>query len=174
MMLPAAAPMIVIFAAAQARRSRGGAVPTWVFTLGYLLVWLAARVLAYVVVEIADQIAGHLAPENRAAARRLALDATLVMAGLYQFTALKRACLRRWGRPPTHQGGLGGDPTRDPHGGHGEKAWDENLRQTAGSQREKRMVDRADSYDQAGDAASWSALAARMKSFSCRPLIFLV
>ena len=26
-----AAPMIVIFAAAQARRSRGGAVPTWVF-----------------------------------------------------------------------------------------------------------------------------------------------
>ena len=58
-----------------------------------MLVWLAARVLAYVVVEIADQIAGHLAPENRAAARRLALDATLVMAGLYQFTPLKRVCL---------------------------------------------------------------------------------
>jgi predicted metal-binding membrane protein len=42
MMLPAAAPMILIFASAQARRERATAIPTWIFTAGYILVWLAA------------------------------------------------------------------------------------------------------------------------------------
>jgi predicted metal-binding membrane protein len=52
MMLPATAPMILIFASAQARRERHAAVPTWIFTVGYLLVWLAADLLVYVVVQI--------------------------------------------------------------------------------------------------------------------------
>src|SRR5262245_33115131 len=38
MMLPSAAPMILTFAAAQARRDRNVAVPTWMFIVGYLLV----------------------------------------------------------------------------------------------------------------------------------------
>ena len=41
MMLPAAAPMILIFALAQARRDRHVAVPTWIFVAGYILVWAA-------------------------------------------------------------------------------------------------------------------------------------
>ena len=48
MMLPAAAPMILIFAAAQARRDRHVAVPTWIFVAGYILVWAAAGLGAYV------------------------------------------------------------------------------------------------------------------------------
>ena len=48
MMLPAAAPMILIFASAQARRDRHVAVPTWIFVAGYMLVWAAAGLGAYV------------------------------------------------------------------------------------------------------------------------------
>ena len=48
MMLPAAAPMILIFAAAQARRDRHVAVPTWIFVIGYIVVWAAAGLGAYV------------------------------------------------------------------------------------------------------------------------------
>src|SRR3954468_11723804 len=39
MMLPSAAPMILMFAAAQARRERDVAIPTWIFVAGYMLVW---------------------------------------------------------------------------------------------------------------------------------------
>src|SRR6476646_947315 len=48
MMLPAAAPMILIFASAQARRDRHVAIPTWIFVAGYILVWAAAGLGAYV------------------------------------------------------------------------------------------------------------------------------
>ena len=48
MMLPAATPMILIFASAQARRDRHVAVPTWIFVAGYMLVWAAAGLFAYV------------------------------------------------------------------------------------------------------------------------------
>jgi predicted metal-binding membrane protein len=53
MMLPAAAPMILTFAQAQAqaRRDRAILVPTWVFIAGYLLVWLVAGWVVYPVVQ---------------------------------------------------------------------------------------------------------------------------
>jgi predicted metal-binding membrane protein len=93
MMLPAAAPMILIFAAAQARKARRVAVPTWIFVAGYLLVWLAAGVLVYVLVQIGSDVVTELAAAQRAAWAPLALGATLIGAGLYQFTPLKRVCL---------------------------------------------------------------------------------
>ena len=95
MMLPAAAPMVFMFAAAQARRrtSSGVAVPTWIFVSGYLLVWAAAGVLVYVLVQAASDLATRLDPPDRSIWAPLALGATLVAAGLYQFTRLKRVCL---------------------------------------------------------------------------------
>jgi predicted metal-binding membrane protein len=93
MMLPAAAPMIVVFASAQARRAPGSAIPTWIFVAGYLLVWAAAGLLAYGVVQIGSAIATSLAPAERATYAPIALGITLVAAGLYQFTSLKRVCL---------------------------------------------------------------------------------
>ena len=45
MMLPAATPMVLIFASAQARRQKQVAVPTWIFIAGYMIVWAAAGVL---------------------------------------------------------------------------------------------------------------------------------
>jgi predicted metal-binding membrane protein len=47
MMLPPAMPMILIFAAAQARRSPQVTVPIWVFIAGYLLVWGISGLLVY-------------------------------------------------------------------------------------------------------------------------------
>jgi predicted metal-binding membrane protein len=93
MMLPAALPMIVIFASAQARRARQAAVPTWVFVAGYLLVWAAAGVLVYALVQIGSDIATVLSAGERATWAPLALGATLLAAGVYQFTPLKRVCL---------------------------------------------------------------------------------
>jgi predicted metal-binding membrane protein len=93
MMLPAAAPLILIFASAQARRARHAAVPTWVFMAGYLLVWAAAGLLVHALVQIGSDIATALTAADRASWAPVALGATLLAAGLYQFTPLKRVCL---------------------------------------------------------------------------------
>ena len=93
MMLPAAAPMILIFASAQARRERDIAIPTWIFTSGYILVWLAAGLLVYILVQIGSDIATRLTLADRASWAPVALGATLLAAGLYQFTPIKRVCL---------------------------------------------------------------------------------
>jgi predicted metal-binding membrane protein len=93
MMLPAVVPMVLVFASAQARRERSAAVPTWIFIAGYMLVWLAAGGLVYVLVEIGSAIATRLGPADRAIWAPLALGATLLAAGLYQFTPIKHVCL---------------------------------------------------------------------------------
>jgi predicted metal-binding membrane protein len=93
MMLPAAAPMIVIFASAQARRQRQVAVPTWIFVAGYMIVWSAAGILVYVLVQLGSDLATMLAPAERSKWAPLALGSILVVAGLYQFTPLKAVCL---------------------------------------------------------------------------------
>ena len=81
MMLPAAAPMIAIFAAAQARRHRDVAVPTWIFVAGYLLVWAVAGVLVYLLVQIGSDLASRVAAAERARWGPLALGTTLLAAG---------------------------------------------------------------------------------------------
>ena len=93
MMLPAAGPMIFTFAAAQARRERSVAVSTWIFVAGYILVWTAAGALVYVAVGIGSDLATSLERPARSTWGPLALGATLVLAGLYQFTRLKSVCL---------------------------------------------------------------------------------
>ena len=96
MMLPAAMPMIAIFASAQARRDRHVAVPTWIFVAGYILVWAATGVLVYCLVQASN---AYRAPLERDIWRSLALGATLALAGVYQFTSLKRICLRQCRSP---------------------------------------------------------------------------
>lgn len=93
MMLPAAAPMIFVFATAQARREPHVAIPTWIFVAGYLLVWAAAGVLVYVLVQFGSEFAASLDPPRRSKWAPLALGVTLGVAGLYQFTTLKHICL---------------------------------------------------------------------------------
>ncbi len=94
MMLPAAAPMVLVFGAIQAkRRGQPTFVPTWVFVAGYLLVWTAAGFAVYALVRLGSDLAARLGTADRATWAPLALGATLVVAGLYQLTPLKRVCL---------------------------------------------------------------------------------
>ena len=94
MMLPAAAPMILIFASAQARRDRHVAVPTWIFVAGYILVWAAAGLGAYVLDQAFTKLVSSQASLDPGTWAPLALGITLILAGLYQFTPLKNVCLR--------------------------------------------------------------------------------
>ncbi len=95
MMFPAAAPMLLLFQRVSAqRRARSMAlVPTWVFAAGYLLVWTAIGGLTWLAVQLGGDLAGRLGEAERETWAPLALGATLAVAGLYQFTPLKSACL---------------------------------------------------------------------------------
>ena len=66
MMLPGATPMILIFAFAQARRDRLVAIPTWIFIAGYFIIWAAAGLLVYFVVQGATELAGRFVAIDRA------------------------------------------------------------------------------------------------------------
>jgi predicted metal-binding membrane protein len=99
MMLPSAAPMILTFAAAQARRDRNVAVPTWIFVAGYSFVWTYAGMVVYVLVHAVDDVARHLSWLQNGVGAPLVLGFTLTVGALYQFTPLKRLCLRHCRSP---------------------------------------------------------------------------
>lgn len=93
MMIPAAAPMILIHArVARQARERGSpfAATAW-FALGYILAWLGFAVAA-TALQWALERALLLSPMSSTVVPRLG-GALLVAAGLYQWTALKDACL---------------------------------------------------------------------------------
>jgi predicted metal-binding membrane protein len=95
MMLPAVAPMILTFAAAQARRDRNNVVvPTWMFVVGYILVWAYAGFVVYLFLHTGKDLVEYLAWLETGAWAPLALGITLTLAGLYQFTPLKQRGLR--------------------------------------------------------------------------------
>jgi predicted metal-binding membrane protein len=99
MMLPSAAPMILTFAAVQARRNRNVAVPTWIFVAAYILVWAYAGLIVFVFLHAGRDLLYHFGWYQNGAWARLALGVTLTLAGLYQFTPLKRLCLHRCRSP---------------------------------------------------------------------------
>jgi predicted metal-binding membrane protein len=101
MMLPGAAPMILLFAGTMRRRvaRREPAVPTAVFLLGYLLAWTGFSVLAGSA-EWALHGAALVSPATMRAVPPLA-GVLLVAAGVFQWTPLKRACLAHC-RSPLH------------------------------------------------------------------------
>lgn len=100
MMLPSAAPTILLYDTV-ARRSRAGAArvsgSTAMFGAGYLVVWIgfggAATLLQYGLTEAAAMSA-MMKAGNAALAGGL-----LVSAGVYQWTPLKQSCLRRCRSP---------------------------------------------------------------------------
>jgi predicted metal-binding membrane protein len=99
MMLPAAVPMILIFAAAQARRNRHVAIPTWIFVAGYVLVWATAGLGAYVLDQAFTELLSSHPSTARVGWAPIALGITLILSGLYQFTPLKHVCLRQCRSP---------------------------------------------------------------------------
>ncbi|MFC5997065.1 DUF2182 domain-containing protein [Pseudonocardia hispaniensis] len=93
MMLPAIAPFTV--GMTRLMRAGGSGWPgTLALTTGYFVVWTGVGVLAYAAVQGLDAIA-RTSPDQAARAGA----AVLLVAGLYQFTPLKRVCLRHCRSP---------------------------------------------------------------------------
>jgi predicted metal-binding membrane protein len=99
MMLPSAAPMILLFARFNRTQREKGApyVPTGVFALGYLLVWAGFSLVA-VSAQWALERTGLLS--SMMASTSVVLGAgLLIAAGVYQLTPLKHACLKHCRAP---------------------------------------------------------------------------
>ena len=99
MMTPSAAPMILMFAGVNRRRweQQVPYVPTSVFLLGYLVVWAAFSVLA-----TAAQWGLHgasLLSPMLASTTPVLGGVLLLVAGIYQWTPLKHACLSKCRSP---------------------------------------------------------------------------
>lgn len=99
MMLPSAAPMILLFRTVVRRREAPGyaALHTALFVAMYLLVWGAFGLLVYVA-RSGLNLAAHASPLVAAALPYVGVT-TLVLAGIYQFTSFKTACLRQCRTP---------------------------------------------------------------------------
>ncbi|HVE79080.1 MAG TPA: DUF2182 domain-containing protein [Gemmatimonadaceae bacterium] len=99
MMLPSAAPMILLFAAVTRRRRERAspAAPTAVFAAGYLLVWTGFSALA----ALAQLGLHHAALLSTAMASTSPIlgGLLLVTAGVYQWMPTKYACLSRCRSP---------------------------------------------------------------------------
>jgi predicted metal-binding membrane protein len=101
MMLPAAAPMVLVFSRVSRERARRGRahVPTSVFVGGYLLAWAGYGLAAYAIYRAVTALdPGFLAWDR---AGPWIAGGAIVAAGLYQLTALKQVCLRHC-RTPLH------------------------------------------------------------------------
>ena len=100
MMLPSAAPMILLYATIARRRGGRGetaSASSGVFAFGYLAIW-AAFSLAATALQFALEQAALMSPTMQTTSVALA-GAVLVAAGLYQWTPLKQACLRYCSSP---------------------------------------------------------------------------
>ncbi|MES2120646.1 MAG: DUF2182 domain-containing protein [Pseudomonadota bacterium] len=87
MMLPSAAPAILLYAQVRRQRGRESVVQPWIFAAGYALVWLAFSLAA-----------GAIQSRVTFADPRLA-SVLLIAAGAYQLSPLKNACLRQCQSP---------------------------------------------------------------------------
>jgi predicted metal-binding membrane protein len=99
MMLPSAAPMILLHATLARRQAeRGGpGAESGAFAFGYLAAW-AGFSLAAAALQFALEQAALLSPMMETTSRAFA-DVVLVAAGVYQWTPLKQACLRHCRSP---------------------------------------------------------------------------
>ena len=99
MMTPSAAPMILMFAGINRRRQEQqfSYVPTSVFLLGYLVVWAAFSILA-TAAQWGLHAASLLSPMMVSTTPILG-GILLLVAGIYQWTPLKHACLSKCRSP---------------------------------------------------------------------------
>src|SRR5262245_28132637 len=96
MMVPSAAPMILLYAAIARRQWEKGSdvlLPTAIFAWGYVVVWGFFSVIA-AALQWGFEAAGILSPMMMNSTSLLFAAAILVAAGLYQLTPAKQACLK--------------------------------------------------------------------------------
>jgi predicted metal-binding membrane protein len=99
MMLPSAAPVILLYATIARRRHERGelASASGSFASGYIAVWVVFS-LAAAALQFGLEKAALLSPMMKTTSIALA-GAVLIAAGLYQWTPLKQACLRHCRSP---------------------------------------------------------------------------
>ena len=100
MMLPSAAPVTLLVASlAHKRREAGTALglTTGPFATGYLAVWFGFAALATVLQWGLDELG--LLSDTMALASTVVAGSVLILAGIYQWTPLKEACLRHCRSP---------------------------------------------------------------------------
>ena len=94
MMLPSAAPLVLLYRVAGADSRAVNTVP---LVAGYLLVWAAFGAIVYAAQQSLGAVI-HASP-TLGEARPYAAAGILAIAGVYQFTPLKKACLRKCRSP---------------------------------------------------------------------------
>jgi predicted metal-binding membrane protein len=94
MMVPSAAPTVLLFATIRRKQeaSAHSPVDAWVFLGGYLVMWAGFSLLA-ILAQWGLERAGLLSMEMRSTSAVLG-GVILLTAGLYQFTPFKNTCLR--------------------------------------------------------------------------------
>lgn len=94
MMVPSAAPMVLLFTAIKRKQEARVSPPVeaWVFLSGYLLIWAGFSLIAILAQWGLDR-AGLLSMAMASTSAVLG-GLILLAAGLYQFTPVKNACLR--------------------------------------------------------------------------------
>ena len=99
MMLPSAAPMILLMATIERARCRGegSAAASGSFASGYVAIWTAFSIGA-TVIQYGLDVAALLSPAMATTSIAVA-GGTLIAAGIYQLTPFKQACLRRCRSP---------------------------------------------------------------------------
>jgi predicted metal-binding membrane protein len=99
MMLPSAAPMILTYAEIADTAARKGepVVSPFVIAAGYTVIWLGFAAAATVVQLLFTRLT--LLDANLTSASGLLSGVIFIVAGVYQFSALKHACLRQCRQP---------------------------------------------------------------------------
>lgn len=98
MMLPSAAPMILLYTRIAGERAPGAQVSlSSMFTLGYIAIWTSFSIAA-VALQVGLQKLALLSP-MMAATHAVFAGLVLAAAGLYQWLPLKKACLQRCRSP---------------------------------------------------------------------------
>jgi predicted metal-binding membrane protein len=98
MMLPSAAPAILLFAGIIRRKSgKAGTIPAAAFTLGYILAWAAFGILA-ALAHSALHSKALLSPAMQSVSPALS-GGLLIAAGIYQWLPFKARCLGRCRAP---------------------------------------------------------------------------
>lgn len=103
MMTPSASPMVLLYARAYRHEQRHGKlgpgiVPTFIFVLGYLLAWGVFSAIA-TTLQWGLEHAGLIHQMLMWSTNSLFSAAILIVAGLYQLTPLKMACLKHCRTP---------------------------------------------------------------------------
>jgi predicted metal-binding membrane protein len=99
MMLPSAAPMVLLFHRVSAERARRGQsfVPTWLFVLSYLAVWTVYGLVAYGLYRLVVHFGSDFLAWDRGGP--YVAGAAIGIAGIYELTPLKSVCLRHCRSP---------------------------------------------------------------------------